>query len=184
LLHPELITGTGTSKENKRDKAINARSSVTFFNSISSISDFSNPDSLIKIQTRGEGTVGAEFAHQFVLFINNQLDKLPSPEFMLTKKWDDVKSEIRSVVGVSGGKKAYRADIAAVLSLRIINYSLHYADRNPVDKKLVDRLTELSTSDIFTKDLEYSMVREIFNGNKQKFRQFTLAKETANMLIS
>lgn len=185
LLNPELLEGTGTKDDKKQaNKAINPRAAVMFSHLISGIKDWSTSEGLETIQRRGEASVGPEFAQQFVMFINNQLDKLPSPEYMLNNKWEDVKSEIRSVVGVTGGSKPYRADIASVLALRIINYSVNYAETNTIEKKLTDRLVELVTEDIFVGDLNYAIVREIFNGNKQKFKQLTLTKKVADMIMS
>lgn len=178
LLYPELLEGIGDKKNHNR--AVNPRSAVMFSYAISGLEDFSTSKSLEIINRRGEATVGPEFANHFVQFINNKLDKLPSPEYMMTGKWDDVKQMIFDVVGKNS---TYRADIASVLSLRIINWSLAYAEKNPIDRKLIDRLIALSTEDLFTKDLQYAIVREIFNGNRVKFKQLTLDKTTANMIM-
>ena len=70
LLNPELVS-----------QETNARSIATFFNAISSFSNFE--DNLAMIQMIGEGSVGDEFASMFTMFINNKLDKLPTPKYIL-----------------------------------------------------------------------------------------------------
>jgi MoxR-like ATPase len=167
LKHPELVT-TKT----------NPRSITTFFNSISSLKDFES--NLPLIQIIGEGSVGTEFASFFTTFINNRLDKLMSPKEILFGKEDDILHRLQ----VSIGKDSkYRADIAAVLATRIANYSVFYAETNSVDKAMITRIQRIVTTDIFTNDLRYSIVRNIFNGNKQKFRDLMLEPKVAKYIL-
>ena len=162
LLHPELV-----------NKDENPRSVTTFFNSISSIKNFE--DSLPIIQLIGEGTVGVEFSSLFTLFINNKLDKLIHPEDIL---FSENESNVVTRLSNSIGKeRQYRADIASTISTRIVNYAVTYADKNPVKDSLVKRVEKLITEDLFTNDLKYSIVKNMFNGNKQKFRALTMNKE-------
>ena len=155
LLHPELVT-----------QSTNARSITTFFNSISSISDFEKE--LPLIQMIGEGSVGAEFSTLFTLFINNRLDKIVDPKTILTHKDDKhIVGEIKACVG---NGSSYRADIASTLTTRIINYALYHAETNPVGKDMINRIIMLAThSDMFTDDLKYLIVKKLVGGNKLKF---------------
>jgi hypothetical protein len=161
-MHPELVT-----------KDINARSIVTFFNSISSLQSFEA--SLPLIQMIGEGSVGTEFSSLFVMFINNKLDKMISPNDILFK---DEKYVLDTLKGLVGRPKdnAYRADIAATLSIRLINYSLFYANDNSkkIDKAFVDRISKIITEEIFTTDICYNIVKMIYNGNPNQFKAFTM----------
>lgn len=176
----QMISGTGTGKDKTRNKAVNPRSATMFFNTISGIKDFSKDIALI--QLLGEGSVGDEFTTMFTTFIQNKLDLLPTPEHMLHDGWDIVEKSIKSVVGER--EKEYRADIASVLSTRIINYSLHYAEKNPIDDKFITRLKALTTKDLFLKDLEYMMVRSIFIGNKTKFKKLSVDASMQEMLLT
>lgn len=163
LLHPEMIT-TRT----------NPRSITTFFNSISSIQDFAKD--LPMIQMIGEGSVGGEFTTAFNLFINNRLDKLISPHVILTHDDHDyVLKEMSKTIGKDGD---YRADIASVLTTRIINYSLVYAENNSITQKIIDRIINLVVAEeVLTDDLKYVLVKRIHNGNKAKFQKI-LANKT------
>lgn len=169
LMHPELVT-----------QETNARSITTFFNSISSIENFE--DQLPLIQMIGEGSVGAEFATMFTMFINNRLDKIITPEkVMSTDDWSSVKGQLTTVIGK---EDSYRADIASVITRRLINYNLLNADKNSVNQKILDRLSELMTDSMFTNDLKYTMVREIINGNRTKFQKLLMNPDIVKMTVS
>ena len=167
LMNKELVT-----------KDTNSRSITTFFNSISSIPTFEKELSLI--QMIGEGSVGAEFASMFNMFINNKLDKLLSPEkIMLDENEDYVMSALKSSIGEDD---KYRADIASTLSTRIINYSLNYSKENKISKEYINRIIKLTTSNLFTNDLKYNIVKKIYNGNSTKFQMLTLNKDVIKFI--
>jgi hypothetical protein len=161
LKHPELVS-TET----------NSRSITTFFNSISSLSSFES--SLYMIQMIGEGSVGSEFTTLFTMFINNKLDKIISPETIMTHESEDY--VLNTLKGIVGKDKAYRADIASILSTRVINYNLFYSKNNKVDKEFINRLSFLINEDIFTMDLKYNIVKSIYNGNPSAFKLLMLDK--------
>jgi nucleoside-triphosphatase THEP1 len=169
LMHPESIT-----------QRINPRSVTTFFNAISSIENFEA--SLPLIQMIGEGSVGAEFASLFTMFINNKLDKMISPQDVLTK---DERYVLNTLTAAIGKDDDYRADIASVLSTRLVNYSLAFAAKHSVNQEMIDRLVVLSTkSDVFTEDLKYRLVKDIINGNKVKFSKLIMNQEVMKMAIN
>lgn len=169
LMHPELVT-----------QETNARSVTTFFNSISSIENFE--EQLPLIQMIGEGSVGAEFATMFTMFINNRLDKMITPErIMNNDDWSYVKGQLSGTIGKESN---YRADIASVMTRRIINYNLVKAETSSVNAPLIERLSKLMTDDVFTNDLKYTMVREIVNGNRIKFQKLLLNPEIVKMTVS
>jgi hypothetical protein len=169
LMHPELVT-----------QETNARSITTFFNSISSIENFE--DQLPLIQMIGEGSVGAEFATMFTMFINNRLDKIITPEKVMSMDdWSSVKGQLTSVIGKEDN---YRADIASVITRRLINYNLINAEKSAINQKVFDRLSYLMTEDLFTNDLKYTLVREIVNGNRMKFQKLLMNPEIVKMTIS
>ena len=168
LMHPELVT-----------QRVNPRSITTFFNAISSIPKFE--DDLPLIQMIGEGSVGADFSSMFTMFINNKLDKLISPEDILTKDKDYVMGALTNAVGKGDD---FRADISSIIATRVINYSLVQADKGAVAPTVIDRLAVLTTEcDAFTNDLRYYMVKEIVNGNKVKFAKLMQNTNVVKMAI-
>ena len=168
LLHPELVT-----------QETNARSITTFFNSISSFESFEK--NLSMIQLIGEGSVGDAFASMFTTFINNKLDKLVTPNDLLTH--ENEQYILGELTGCIGKDDAYRADIASTLATRLANFSVVYSKDNTISQKIINRLETLCTKDYFTNDLKYLIVRTIFNGNKQKFNKLMMKPEIVKMTM-
>jgi len=166
LMHPELVT-----------QETNARSISTFFNSISSIKTFE--DQLPLIQMIGEGSAGNEFASMFTTFINNKLDKLVTPREIVTGD-EEVLHQLKECIGKDDN---YRADIASLLATRVANFSVAFSKTDTVTQKVQERLIKLCTSDYFTDDLKYLVVRTIFNGNKQKFNKMMMNPAIIKMTI-
>jgi hypothetical protein len=158
LKHPELI-----------NVKTNARSACMFFNSISSLPSFEAE--LPLIQMIGEGSVGQEFSSLFTTFINNKLDRLLSPEEIIFGEHE--KSIFAQLTSVIGGKKDYRADIASIISTRLINYTLLIANgkdgKTKITKDVISRIISIVKSDLFAADLNYNMVKGIYNGNTSIF---------------
>ena len=168
LMHPELVT-----------QSVNPRAITTFFNSISSIEDFAK--NLPIIQMIGEGSVGPEFASMFTLFINNKLDKIISPEAIITKEEGYVLGTLKSAVGEGDD---FRADLSSIIATRLVNYSLIWADKNPVSKDMSQRLIKLVTDcESFTTDLKYYLIKEIVNGNKVKFASLMMNPDVVKMAV-
>ena len=161
LMHPELVT-----------KEINSRSVSMFFNSISSIKSFE--DSLPLIQMIGEGSVGSEFSTLFTMFINNKLDKMISPENIMTQ---DEQYVMNTLKGLVGKDTVYRADIAATLGTRIANYLEFFAKENKIEKDTIDRVSKIVTEKVFATDICYNMIKSIYNSNPGKFKLMMLNKE-------
>jgi hypothetical protein len=155
LMNPEVVT-----------QRVNPRAITTFFNAISSIEKFE--EQLPLIQMIGEGSVGAEFSSMFTMFINNKMDKIISPQDILTNTNEAY--VIGALNGAVGTGDDYRADISSIITTRLINYSLKHAADHSVSDTMINRLVKLTTDcDAFTNDLKYYMVKEILAGNKPKF---------------
>ena len=168
LMNPELVT-----------QNVNPRAITTFFNAISSIPKFE--DQLPLIQMIGEGSVGPDFSSMFTMFINNKMDKMISPQDILTK---DEQYVMNSLTNAIGKDDDFRADISSVITTRLINYSLKFAENNPVPNDMIERLVKLSTEcESFTNDLRYYMIKEIVNGNKNKFGKLMMNTNVIKMAV-
>ena len=168
LMNPELVT-----------QRVNPRSVTTFFNAISSIPKFE--DNLPIIQMIGEGSVGADFSSMFTMFINNKLDRIISPEDIMTKDEQYVMNSLTNAVGQDND---FRADLSSVIATRVINYSLVHADKKSVPDTMIDRLVKLTTDcKAFTDDLRYFMIKEIVNGNKNKFSKLMMNNQVVKMAV-
>jgi len=169
LMNPEVVT-----------QSVNPRALTTFFNSISSIDKFE--DELPLIQMIGEGSIGAEASTMFTMFINNKLDRIISPEDIMTNPNEAyVIGALNSAVGTGDD---FRADISSVISTRVINYCLTYATDKSIPDAMVNRLTKLVTDcGAFTDDLRYFMVKEIVNGNKVKWSKLLQNASVVKMTV-
>jgi hypothetical protein len=168
LMNPELVT-----------QRVNPRSVTTFFNAISSIPKFE--DNLPIIQMIGEGSVGDDFSSMFTMFINNKLDRIISPEDIMTKDEQYVMNALTNAVGQDDD---FRADISSVIATRVINYSLVHAETKTVADPMVNRLVKLTTDcKAFTDDLRYFMIKEIVNGNKLKFSKLMMNNNVVKMAV-
>ena len=168
LMNPELVT-----------QRVNPRAITTFFNAISSIPDFSKD--LPIIQMIGEGSVGPDFATMFSIFINNKLDKIIGPKDIIEK---DEAYVMGALTAATGKDDDFRADISSVMATRMVNYSLMFADKNPIPQTMIDRIIKLTTDcESFTDDLKYYMVKEILNGNKSKFSKLMLNSQVVKMAV-
>jgi hypothetical protein len=167
LMHPELVT-----------KEVNSRSISMFFNSISSIKNFD--DSLPLIQMIGEGSVGPEFSSMFTMFINNKLDKMISPENIMSQDEQYVLNTLKSL---TGKEEKYRADIASTLSTRIINFLDLFSKTNNVDKPITERLSRIVNEKVFTTDICYNMVKSVYNNNPSKFKTMMMDKSLVEFIM-
>lgn len=167
LLHPELV-----------NEEINSRSISMFFNSISSIKSFEQ--SLPLIQMIGEGSVGPEFSSMFTMFIHNKLDKLISPKHIIEHDEKYVLNTLKSLVNPDDN---YRADIASTLSTRLVNYLEVYSKQNPIEKNIIERISNIVKEKIFSNDICFHMVKNIYNNNPNKFKQMMVDKELVSYIM-
>ena len=128
----------------------------------------------------GEGSVGSEFSSMFTMFINNKLDKMITPQAIMDQDEKYVLGTLKSLID---GDNGYRADIAATLSTRMVNYLDKFANENKVEKPVIERIKALVKSDIFTKDIVFNMVKGIYNSNPKKYQLMLLDKEMSTMVL-
>lgn len=162
LLNPEIF---------ERGNIINARSYTLFANALNSVKDLASVEGMKManlIATGAFGDDGEYIGNLFVQFVNNKLDKLITPEKMLTGKFEDVKKDILSNVYKDGN---YRADIGSVLTLRFINYVEYYFDKTDDKKasqKAIDRIIEMvkfkddHSRTLLTEDLIFKMIKTLY----------------------
>jgi hypothetical protein len=151
LLNPELIKGD-----------VNARIATDFFNSISSLPDFSTESSYYLIQNLGSGSVGEAFSQLFIMFINNRLDRLPHPEKIIKAEKDETAIDmIKHAVGVPK-TETYKQNIASLLSVRLSNCVIRMIeDKTFVTKEHIPRLQAIILSEIFTNDINFNFIKTL-----------------------
>lgn len=172
LLNPEMIKGS-----------VNARLATDYFNSISSLKDFGSEETLQLISLLGGGSVGDEFSATFALFINNKLDKIPSPQkiFEFKDSADAIKAIQASVGDVN--TSGYKQNIASVISTRIINFLAKIIEdkEGGFNKKFhVPRVMDIIKSRVLSNDINYNLIKTL-NARRQ-FSQLTEDSEIVKII--
>jgi hypothetical protein len=90
---------------------------------------------------------------------------------------------LNTLKGIIGKDTNYRADLASIISTRIINFSLFFSKENKIEKSFIDRLATLINEELFAVDLKYNVVKSIYNGNQSSFKSLMLNKNLVNYII-
>lgn len=160
LSYPEILNKEGGIQK------INPRSLVTFFNTISGFENFSDKKTLALILNIAKGCFTSEdnvVGNLFTMFIANKLDKLMTPEDLVTKSWSSVKDSLEKCL--YDGQN-YRADIASVMSTRFLNYvnilfSKKGSKTEPVIERILDLIDDKNEKVLLTEDLIFNLIKTI-----------------------
>ncbi len=172
LMYPEAVTAIDDNGASKT--LVNPRQWVQFFNSLVNMDDYNEANNLAMIRLLGEMSVGAMGANLFVTFINNKLDKLISPEEILLGDTDKTVAKLKEIIGHGD---SYQSAIGSTLATRYINYTLNYANSNPIPADRINHMEELFKAEVFGADVNYNIIYNLFSKNKQKFAKL-LVKPT------
>jgi len=83
-----------------------------------------------------------------------------------------------------GEDDEFRADIASVVSTRVINFALTKATTESIPDAMIQRISNIVTvCDSFTDDLKYYIIKELLSGNKSKFSKLMLNPQVATMAL-
>lgn len=176
LSHKEIIEGTATEKKDggKVLAKGNLRLWTLFFDSISGIKDFEKELDLI--MNLGMGSIPEEHILQLATFIRSGLDKIPSPEDLLTKDLTWGKTKLKECI--KEGKEK-RQDIAAVITKRLLNYVM--VNQDSIGKPEMDRYMDLMEDDILSEDIVLLSVRKL--ATIPKFKKVMVRPGIINKLI-
>ena len=170
LAHPELFDKQGGVQK------INARSMVTFLNTISGLKDFSDTKTLALIMDIAKGCFTTEdnvVGRLFTLFVANKLDKLVTPENMVNMTWDKLEKELLDCI-YDGDN--YRADIASILSTRFINYTQILFEKkdgktDPVVNRILELIDEKNEKMLLSEDLIFNLIKTISTKYPQRTKK-------------
>jgi hypothetical protein len=154
LMNKEVVSGDRPE--------INPRSISLFFNTISSLPNFNDMESLKLIQLLGEGSLGVEVTTQFTAFIHNKMDKLITTEEILDTKvpFADIENQLAEVVNTN---EDYRGDIAFVIATRLLNYVEFKMTEDDITDDLKQRAEDIISSDVLGSDLKFVIGRKLIN---------------------
>ncbi len=176
LKHPEVIEGAvEKDKEGNVLHKGNLRIWTKFFDAISGVPDFSKD--LDMIMNLGMGSLPSEHTIMFAAFIKNGLDKLPTPEQLLTNTSEWSIKELKAVV--KEGKEK-RQDIAAILTKRLLNYAL--VNEKDYTKDMVKNYAEILESGLLSTDLCIISVKKLCT--LSKFKDLAIRPKLLKILTS
>lgn len=154
LKHPEIIEGSSVDENGEVIKKGNLRIWSKFFHAVSGLSN-NLSDNWNTVFLLGQNSLPVEHLLMLNKFIEDKLDKLPTPEQLINCKPQDALDHLKSVVGV-GSKK--RVDISSILSRRIMNYTL--VNHKKFNKDMVNTYAEIMESDYMSPDLVLLSVKK------------------------
>lgn len=158
--HTELMDRSRT-----KCAKVNARNYTMFINTISGIKDWSSSENLAFILQLASGCFLDDkenvVGHLFSTFIANKLDKLPTPEVLVTQKWDTLAPKLEALLYEHD---VYRPDLASILSTRFCNYSLMLFEKKGTKTDVVvDRILEIIDNKkiLFSEDLIFNLIKTL-----------------------
>lgn len=154
--HKELFARTSSVDSGiQTDDTLCARTMTMFFNSISGYEDWSS--NMDKLKILGTGSIGVSATNQFISFINDKFDKLPSPEEVVKKMTiEQVAAKFQEVIGKADASN-WRKPVASMMMNRIITYGLHTA--SDITNKEVTRIMDIILMPFFSVDLQHYAAR-------------------------
>lgn len=151
-----------------RDGDINIRTATRFFNDICSLHPFENNYPMINLL--GNASVGKEFTQSFITFVENKLDRLPSPKAIFeTEKLTNILN--KGILGDTKKKNQHKSSVAKVISTRILNYLDKLstdAGRKQLPTQVIERTKEIMLSELFHEDIYLYMGKTINANTKMK----------------
>lgn len=161
----ELLYGNEIFKKHNGVQTINPRAYTTFCKAISGIKDWNDDSSLALILNISKGCFLNDrdniVGTLFTTFIAQKLDRLISPEDMLKQKWETVEPKIYDCI-YEGDR--FHTEIAAILSLRLLNYIMYYFSQNGSKQDVVqDRLLNFidNPRKLFSDDLLFHVIKTV-----------------------
>jgi len=154
LKHPEIIEGSNIDEGGNHVKKGNLRIWSKFFHAVSGLSN-NLSDNWDTVFLLGQNSLPVEHLLMLNKFIEDKLDKLPTPQQLLKMKAEDAVKELKSVIG-AGSKK--RVDISSILSRRIMNYTI--VNHKDFTKDMVDVYAEIMESEYMSPDLVLLSVKK------------------------
>ncbi|UII25880.1 AAA family ATPase [Fulvivirga maritima] len=167
LTYPEIVTGNRTTP----------RTLVQFFESIQPISNLYENLDLVKMLA--DGCLDEETAVAFINFVRMDLDKIISPEEILSSgQFKIIAGQINELIG----QQPKRLDILSVMMTRLTNHLLF--NKESLDNKEFDNLKSFILLDIIPNDLRLSMAQELVNSSKTHLKKMYAIPEIGKLILT
>jgi hypothetical protein len=160
------------------------RSYVTFVKAISSIKDWKKDLALILLISKGcfddkDNAVGTIFT----TFVKNGYDKLISPKDVFMQSWDTVQGKLKKAI-YGDDFSDYNAAIASMMSTRLVNWlNVYFNTKGYESKPIVERLTELFNSHLFSEDLMFHIIKTSISNHPQQLAKLMQNPEITQKIV-
>jgi hypothetical protein len=185
--YEEMMYSKKKERRERYKMDVSPRDWSNFFRYCKYIPDFQNPSSLQEISRVGKAYVGDAIT-MFMTQLTNKMDKLPSPEELLTKTDKEVEKILLDVCGSTKStdqKTRYRAEIASVIMMRF-QYAMLDKIKTSKDltKAIEDRIVFLMQSDSIGTENKMNMMTLFHSSNNQAFGALVLRKEFRDKVLA
>jgi len=183
LISPEIFDN------NQNNNQATGRTFMAFARTLESVKDLGSPDGLERALDISAGIFDSKenlIGSKFTLFVNNKLDKLITPEELVTKPWKDVAAILDKSVGDVDSDK-YRTDIAATLTFRLVNYTLMNLAKPKVKADpYINRILEIVNhkKQYLAVDLLFAMASKLADGNIARVGKLFTDAKFKHLLLS
>lgn len=174
LKHPEVIEGSKVDSDGNEMKKGNLRIWSKFFHAVSGLSN-NLSENWGTVFLLGQNSLPVEHLLMLHKFIEDKLDKLPTPEQLLSSTPDKAIESLKGVIG-NGSKK--RVDISSIISRRIMNYVL--VNNKKMNPAMVDTYASIMESEYMSPDLVLLSVKK----TTQLFPQLIKRPKLVSILTS
>ncbi len=167
FMNPEVVSGYSSDK--KYTNACSIRRWTNFFKQVALLYPNTKND-LPKIIELGQIVLG-DVIHSFGAFINNDFDKIITPEEIIsTPKFETVVKRIEESFALSKNEYVIRS----VITFRLSNYVDRIIENNvPVTPELKSRLIQIGNSSVFEKDNKLFILKSLAK-SEVKFKDVVL----------
>jgi hypothetical protein len=185
--YEEMMYSKDKNRRARYKMDVSPRDWSNFFRYCKHIPDFQDPSSLQEISRVGKAFVG-DAVTIFMTQLTNKMDKLPSPEEILSKTDKELEKILLDVCGStksSDQKTRYRAEIASVIMMRF-QYAMLDKIKTSKDltKAIEDRIVFLMNSDSISTENKMNMMTLFHSTNNQAFQALVVRKEFRDKVLA
>ncbi|MCT4615594.1 MAG: AAA family ATPase [Marinifilaceae bacterium] len=167
LTYPELANGQRTTP----------RTLVQFFDTIEHIENLDQNLSLI--QLLADSSLDQNTATSFMSFINQNLERMISPEEIMSTL--DFEKEVKIPVAEMVCKSPFRMDIMATLCTRLVNH-LKLSKGMPTPTE-IQNIQQFIKMDFIPNDIRMTMLQDIVGAENQALKMVMADAEISMMLL-
>jgi len=193
MLYPEIFGDQGKggkANNNKNNSHATGRTFMAFARSLETVKDLASVDGQARALDISSGIFAGDdniVGNTFTTFLHNKLDKLVTPDEIITGKWDDVAKKLEKSIGDPNAKGGgYRADIASTITFRLVNHITHSLSKPGVKAEpFIDAILNIANhpKEILTSDLIHAMVFKLFKSNASRMKKLLTVPKFRDMLL-